>query len=64
MIRQVSKIFFTLVMLAALGACSGDDSTTINIEQPSNNEAATLVAVIPAVVTLAEIPVARRQRVP
>jgi len=37
MIRQVTKIFFTLVMLAVLGACSGDDSTTINIEQPSNN---------------------------
>ena len=38
MIRQVTKIFFTLVMLAVLGACSGDDSTTINIEAPSNNE--------------------------
>ena len=38
MIRQVTKTFFTLVMLAVLGACSGDDSTTINIEAPSNNE--------------------------
>ena len=38
MIRQVTKMFFTLVMLAVLGACSGDDSTTINIEAPSNNE--------------------------
>ena len=38
MIRQVMQIFFTLVMLAVLGACSGDDSTTINIEAPSNNE--------------------------
>jgi hypothetical protein len=37
MIRQVPKIFFTVVMLAVLGACSGDDSTTINIEAPSNN---------------------------
>ena len=62
MIRQVPKIFFTVVMLAVLGACSGDDSTTINIEAPSNNGAATLAAVIPAVATLAVIPVARRQR--
>ena len=38
MIRQVPKIFFTVVMLAVLGACSGDDSSTINIEAPSNNE--------------------------
>ena len=38
MIRQVTKMFFTLVILAVLGACSGDDSTTINIEAPSNNE--------------------------
>ena len=37
MIRQAPKIFFTVVMLAVLGACSGDDSTTINIEAPSNN---------------------------
>ena len=37
MMRQVTKIFFTFLMLTILGACSGDDSTTINIEAPSNN---------------------------
>ena len=33
MMRQVQKVFLTLFMLTLLGACSGDDSTTINIEQ-------------------------------
>ena len=37
MMRQVPKILFTFLMLTILGACSGDDSTTINIEAPSNN---------------------------
>ncbi|MEC8003236.1 MAG: hypothetical protein VX180_04895, partial [Pseudomonadota bacterium] len=36
MMRQAPKIFFTFLMLTILGACSGDDSTTINIEAPSN----------------------------
>ena len=62
MIRQVPKIFFTLVMLAVLGACSGDDSTTINIEAPSNNGGDSSGGGDPVVVTLAEILAARRQR--
>jgi hypothetical protein len=31
------KPFFLTIFLALLAACSGDDSTTINIEAPSNN---------------------------
>ncbi|NDI01221.1 MAG: hypothetical protein EBY57_05350, partial [Actinobacteria bacterium] len=37
MMRQAPKILLTLAVLAILGACSGDDSTTINIEAPSND---------------------------
>ena len=37
MIYEVKKAFFAALVLALLGACSGDDSTTINIEAPSNN---------------------------
>ncbi|GIR83254.1 MAG: hypothetical protein CM15mP84_10020 [Cellvibrionales bacterium] len=37
MMRQVKKILFVVLVLTILGACSGDDSTTINIEAPSNN---------------------------
>ena len=37
MIYEVKKAFFVVLVLALLGACSGDDSTTINIEAPSNN---------------------------
>jgi len=37
MIQRTTKFGFTFVLAALLSACSGDDSTTINIEQPSND---------------------------
>ena len=37
MAHIVQKALLVLFMLTVLGACSGDDSTTINIEAPSNN---------------------------
>ena len=37
MAHIVQKALLVLFMLTLLGACSGDDSTTINIEAPSNN---------------------------
>ena len=37
MIQRTTKFVFTFVLAALLSACSGDDSTTINIEQPSND---------------------------
>ena len=62
MMRQVPKILFTFLMLTILGACSGDDSTTINIEAPSNNGGGGSGGGIPAAVILGVIRAAKHPR--